>query len=187
MELHEEAWNAYPYCRTVSSNPGYMKNNFYIIIETFHLGDKGESENVHELDKKKLNERTVVPIDIANDSVNDKDFKKDKDPSTFVSEKTVRGPLKGDWIVSAVPVMTCYKLVSIQFKWAGLQNKVETFIHTQEKRLFTNFHIQVFCWLDKWHGKTMADIRALEEETKDKLNEERAKGEIRGTTASEEK
>ena len=30
MEIHEEAWNAYPYCKTVLSNPGYMKGNFYI-------------------------------------------------------------------------------------------------------------------------------------------------------------
>ena len=44
---------------------------------------------------------------------------------------------------------------------------------------------QLFCWTDKWHGMTMADIRALEEETKRKLDEERAKGEIRGTAALE--
>ena len=25
LEIHEEAWNAYPYCKTVLSNPGYMK------------------------------------------------------------------------------------------------------------------------------------------------------------------
>ena len=29
--------------------------------------------------------------------------------------------------------------------------------------------------MDKWHGMTMADIRALEEETKAKLDEERNK------------
>ena len=69
------------------------------MIETYHIGDKGQSENVHELDKKKLKERTVVPIDIANDPVNAADFKKDEDPANFVSEKTGRGPLKGDWIV----------------------------------------------------------------------------------------
>jgi hypothetical protein len=185
LEIHEEAWNAYPYCKTVLSNPGYMKDNFYIVIETYHVADEGKSENVHELDKKKLKERTVVPIDIANDPVNAADFKKDEDPSSFVSEKTGRGPLKADWIASADPVMTCYKLVTIQFKWWGLQNKVETFIHSTQKRLFTNFHRQVFCWLDKWYGMSMADIRALEEETKKKLDEERAKGEIRGTTAIE--
>ena len=44
---------------------------------------------------------------------------------------------------SADPVMTCYKLVTIQFKWWGLQNKVENFIHSTQKRLFTNFHRQV--------------------------------------------
>ena len=37
-DLHEESWNAYPYCRTVLSNPGYMKDNFSIIIETYHKG-----------------------------------------------------------------------------------------------------------------------------------------------------
>ena len=88
------------------------------------------------------------------------------------------------------PVMTAYKLVTVQFKWWGLQDRVENFIHTTEKRLFTNFHRQVrnivkiaeiirtgqvFCWMDKWHGMTMEDIRALEEETKNKLDEERSK------------
>lgn len=44
---------------------------------------------------------------------------------------------------SVDPVMTAYKLVTVQFKWWGLQTKVENFIHTTQKRLFTNFHRQV--------------------------------------------
>ena len=83
-----------------------FQDNFYITIETYHLADKGESENVHELDKKKLKERTVVPIDIANDTVNAADFKKDEDPSTFKSEKTGRGPLTEAWIVRLVSSLT---------------------------------------------------------------------------------
>jgi len=185
LEIHEEAWNAYPYYKTVISNPGYMEEKFYIVIESYHIGDKGQSENVHELDKEKLEERTVVPIDIANDPVNGADFKRDEDPANFVSKKTGRGPLKGDWIATADPVMTCYKLVSCRFKWEVIQNKVEKFIQSTEKRLFTNFHRQIFCWMDKWYGMSMEDIRALEEETKKKLDDERAKGEIRGTTALE--
>ena len=75
LQVHEEAWNAYPYCKTVLSNPGYMKvtlssssrsfsnvtfqDNFYIIIETYHLGDRGDKENVHELEEKKLKKREV--------------------------------------------------------------------------------------------------------------------------------
>ncbi|KAG7169443.1 Phosphatidylinositol transfer protein beta isoform-like [Homarus americanus] len=46
LEIHEEAWNAYPYCRTIISNPGYMKEGFYITIETLHAPDDGELENV---------------------------------------------------------------------------------------------------------------------------------------------
>lgn len=30
----------------VWQNPGYMKDNFYIVIETMHYADKGVSENV---------------------------------------------------------------------------------------------------------------------------------------------
>ena len=89
-------------------------------------------------------------------------------------------------------------------RW-GLQSKVESFIQSTEKRLFTNFHRQVrgegyddsqwylliniffqlFFWTDKWHGMTMDDIRALEEETKRKLDEDREKGDIKGTAALE--
>ena len=51
--------------------------------------------------------------------------------------------------------------------------------------MFIGMYIQVFCWTDKWHGMTMEDIRALEEKTKAELDEERAKGEIRGTKGVE--
>ena len=61
----------------------------------------GDQDNVHELDNKRLKERGVVRIDIANDAVNTADYKKDEDPTTFKSEKTGRGPLSGDWRVSS--------------------------------------------------------------------------------------
>lgn len=38
-------------------------------------------------------------------------------------------------------------------------------------RLFTNFHRQVFCWIDSWFGLTMDDIRAIEDKTREELNE----------------
>ena len=51
--------------------------------------------------------------------------------------------------------MTAYKLVTIQFKWWGLQDRVENFIHSTEKRIFTNFHRQVrnCCWIANIAGK----------------------------------
>ena len=74
-----------------------------------------------------------------------------------------------------------FQLVTVEFKWFGLQNKVEGFIGTTERRLFLNFHRQVFCWTDKWHGMTMEDIRALEDKTKEELENQRMTGEVRGT------
>ena len=51
------------------------------------------------------------------------------------------------------------------------ETKIELFL-CSSKLMFQH---QVFCWMDKWHGMTMADIRALEDETKAKLDEERNK------------
>ncbi|XP_064103825.1 phosphatidylinositol transfer protein alpha isoform-like isoform X3 [Macrobrachium nipponense] len=181
LEVHEEAWNAYPYCKTVISNPGYMKKNFFICIETLHAGDMGTMENAHELTGDKLKLREIVTIDISNDPVKPSDYKADEDPTKFKSEKTGRGPLQGpQWWKKCDPVMTCYKLVTCEFKWFGLQSRIEKFIQDVERRLFTNFHRQVFCWMDRWHGMTMDDIRRLEDKTKEELDQQRQVGDVRG-------
>ncbi|OBS75129.1 hypothetical protein A6R68_14329, partial [Neotoma lepida] len=80
-----------------------------------------------------------------------KDYKADEDPALFHSVKTKRGPLGPNWKSFAVPPpltrpqdepvrlkelantpdcpkMCAYKLVTIKFKWWGLQSKVENFI-----------------------------------------------------------
>lgn len=186
LEIHEEAWNAYPYCRTIITNPNFMKDKFVIIIETLHAPGRGNRENVHELPPEKLKNREVVCIDISNDQVAASDYKKDEDPSSFKSKKTNRGPLVGNWIEKVDPVMTCYKLVTAEFKWFGLQTRVENIIHKSERRLFTNFHRQVFCWMDRWYGLTMEDIRRIEERTQEELDRQRNTGTVRGMTADAE-
>lgn len=40
-----------------------------------------------------------------------------------------------------------------------------------ERKIFLDFHREVFCWIDKWHGMTIADIRDLEERTRRELDE----------------
>lgn len=45
---------------------------------------------------------------------------------------------------------------------------------------------QVFCWIDKWHGLTMEDIRAIEEKTKEELDKQRQQGEVRGMRGDDE-
>ncbi|XP_039752657.1 phosphatidylinositol transfer protein alpha isoform [Pararge aegeria] len=187
LEVHEEAWNAYPYCRTVLTNPGYMKENFIICIESLHVPDVGDQANVHELPPDKLKIREVVHIDIANDPMSSADYKPETDPTKFKSVKTGRGPLVGaNWKSEQNPIMTCYKLVTAEFKWFGLQSKVENVIQKSERRLFTIFHRHVFCSIDDWFGMTMADIRAIEDRTKEELEKLRREGEVRGMRADNE-
>lgn len=108
LAIHEEAWNAYPYCKTVITNPDYMKENFYVKIETIHLPDNGTTENVsfwlnalpkkqdeiqaHGLKGEELAKREIVNINIANDHefLNSGDLHPDTTPSKFQSTKTGR-------------------------------------------------------------------------------------------------
>nr|XP_046230476.1 phosphatidylinositol transfer protein beta isoform isoform X1 [Scatophagus argus] len=189
LVFHEKAWNAYPYCRTIVTNE-YMKDDFMIKIETWHKPDMGTIENVHDLDEQTWRTVEVVPIDIANkEEVAPGDYKPEEDPALFHSTKTGRGPLSPEWkneLSTDCPHMCAYKLVTVKFRWWGLQTKVENFIHKQEKRIFTNFHRQLFCWIDRWVGLNMEDIRRMEEETQKELEELRSKGPIRGTSAAHE-
>ncbi|KAG9333295.1 hypothetical protein JZ751_012882 [Albula glossodonta] len=169
-----------------------MKDDFFIKIETWHKPDMGTTDNPHGLPPEEWEEAEVVPIDIADRSqVDDVDYKPDEDPAIFHSEKTGRGPLGPGWKKelhsSNCPYMTAYKLVTVHFRWWGLQGRVEKFIHKQqEKRLFTNFHRQLFCWLDRWVDLTMEDIRRMEEETQKELDQMRNEGSVRGMKAGED-
>jgi hypothetical protein len=42
--------------------------------------------------------------------------------------------------------------------------------------LFSKFHREVFCWIDRWHGLTMEDIRELERLAQKELDEARRTG-----------
>jgi len=183
-DIHEEAWNAYPYCRTVLTNPGYMKDSFSIVIETLHAPGRGDMQNAHELPQDKLAVRNVVVIDIANDPVPASDYKTEYDPKLFRSEKTGRGQLTDpDWKAKVEPVMTCYKLVTFTCKFFPFTSKIESYAVGVYRRMFTTFHRQLFCSLDGWHGMTIQDIRELEDKTKRDLDKALKEGKVRGSTA----
>eukprot|EP01134_Creolimax_fragrantissima_P001461 CFRG1461T1 len=186
LVLEEEAWNAFPYCKTVLKNPSYMKDNFFIDVSTHHLDDAGTTDNAHNLDSKRLKMRKIVNIDIAVDKVPSADYTKEEDPALVKSTVTGRGPLRKGWQSSANPIMTSYKLVTCEFKWWGLQSRVEKLIMDSDERLFRKFHRQMFCSLDKWHSLTMADIRALEDKAKDEMDKQRKEAELRGVKGEDE-
>lgn len=132
LAIHEKAWNAYPYCRTELTNPDYMGDNFFVRIETLHLPDRGHTANAHMLKPDVLAKRDVININIANDHehLSPADVKPETSPSKFVSSQTGRGHLDVQkWRETCEPVMCAYKLVTVHFKWFGLQNLVEGFAH----------------------------------------------------------
>lgn len=186
LVLTEEAWNGYPYCKTVLKNE-YMKEGFILILESMHSPDKGDQENILKVDEKTLKKRIVEKIDICEPGViTSSDYKESEDPALFKSEKTNRGPLSPGWENTASPIMCCYKLVTVEFKWFGLQTRVENFIQKTNKYLLTKFHRQVFCWIDKWVHMNMDDIRRLEEKTKQELEEKIKQQEKSGTVLATE-
>lgn len=75
-------------------------------------------------------------LDFVKDSLPAGDYSKDEDPKLYVSSATGRGPLAPEWLKdrtvhasAASPVMCAYKLCYVEFKYWGMQTKIEKFIH----------------------------------------------------------
>jgi len=167
LDVYEEAWNAFPLCKTTISCP-LLGERFNMTLQTVHKdNDDGNTHNVHNLNKEMLSQRKIVKLDIAND-----DFPSGcvDDPRKFKSEVTGRGPLIGkDWETQQTPVMWVYKLVVVEFKVWGLQSKVESKIMEFERNLFLRLHRRMFCSIDQWINLSMEQIRAIEDETAKEL------------------
>lgn len=170
--MQEEAWNAYPRCKTVIKCPYFTK--FCLTVETVHMADNGRSENVHGLSKEQLAARQVEIIDIASAA---RDYwsyvvgSNSLDFSNFRSSRTGRGPLLEGWQDRCVPVMTAYKLVTIDAPYWGFGSKVEQALLAGERALFLESHQNCFGWIDEWFGMSMEQIRNLEEQSNSSLNE----------------
>uniref|UniRef100_A0A914HFJ0 Phosphatidylinositol transfer protein n=1 Tax=Globodera rostochiensis TaxID=31243 RepID=A0A914HFJ0_GLORO len=179
--LHERAWNAYPYILTKFTSP-YMKENLELTIQTIYQDNAGTTENPFGLPPDELSRRMVVNIDIANDKehLSRSDIREATRPSMFRSEVTGRGPLRGAWQENTDPLMCCYKLITVNFNLFGFQTLVESYLKKQFPRLLSKFHREMFCMMDRWYGLTLAQIRALEEETQRQLDQLRATGKPRG-------
>lgn len=72
-------------------------------------------------------------IDIVKDPVPPSEYKPEEDPKIFQSVKTRRGPLSENWIQEykkrLLPIMCAYKLCKVEFRYWGMQSKIERFIH----------------------------------------------------------
>lgn len=183
----EEAWNAYPYTKTRYTCPFVEK--FSIEIETYYFPDNGYQENVFNLSGSDLRNRIVDVIDIVKDQC---DYVKDEDPKTYVSQKTGRGPLTESWLEEywsdvkgkqqptpfGKSLMCAYKLCRVEFRYWGVQTKLEKFIHDIAlRKTMVRAHRQAWAWQDEWNGLTMEDIREIERQTQLALQKRMANAE----------
>ncbi|XP_072371667.1 membrane-associated phosphatidylinositol transfer protein 2 isoform X4 [Scyliorhinus torazame] len=170
LRVEEESWNAYPYTRTRYTCPFVEK--FSIDIETYYKPDSGDQANVFNLSTAEKRQRMIDPIDIVKDPIPPNEYKTEEDPKLYKSSKTGRGPLSDDWIDECrkkprkMPIMCAYKLCKVEFRYWGMQTKIERFIHDVGlRKVMLRAHRQAWCWQDEWYGLTMEDIRRLERET----------------------
>ena len=56
---------------------------------------------------------------------------------------------------------------------------MENIIRSQEIKIFTRTMRQLVCTMDEWVGLTMEDIRRMEDEAKEKLDEMESAAEIK--------
>ncbi|KAJ6656641.1 hypothetical protein lerEdw1_003528 [Lerista edwardsae] len=146
LRVEEESWNAYT-CPFVEK--------FSIDIETYYIPDSGEQANVFNLSPAEKRQA----------------YKSEEDPKLYKSEKTTRGPLSENWIAEhknnpgRTPIMCAYKLCKVEFRYWGMQSKIERFIHDVGlRKVMVRAHRQAWCWQDEWYGLTIEDIRQLEKE-----------------------
>ncbi|XP_024918241.1 membrane-associated phosphatidylinositol transfer protein 2 isoform X2 [Cynoglossus semilaevis] len=170
LRVEEESWNAYPYTRTRYTCPFVEK--FSIDIETYYKPDTGSQGNVFSLSSVEKRQRTVDLIDIVKDYIAPHEYLVEEDPKLYQSVKTKRGPLSDNWIeeinqdMCQSPVMCAYKLCKVEFRYWGMQSKIERFIHDVGlRKVMVRAHRQAWCWQDEWYGLTIDDIRQLELET----------------------
>ncbi|XP_024940264.1 protein retinal degeneration B isoform X4 [Cephus cinctus] len=178
LTVKEEAWNAYPYTKTRYTCPFVEK--FFIEIETYYYPDNGHQENVFKLSGSDLRNRVVDIIDVVKDQLYGADYVKEEDPKVYVSEKTGRGPLTESWLEdywgevkgkpqptsSGKSLMCAYKLCRVEFRYWGMQTKLEKFIHDIAlRKMMLRAHRQAWAWQDEWNGLTMEDIREIERQT----------------------
>nr|XP_060627442.1 membrane-associated phosphatidylinositol transfer protein 1 [Anolis sagrei ordinatus] len=166
LQVEEESWNAYPYTRTRYTCPFVEK--FSIEIETYYRPDAGKQNNIFNLNAAERRQRIVDTIDIVRDPISPSEYKVEEDPRLYRSVKTGRGPLGDDWLENATneSLMCAYKLCKVEFRYWGMQSKIEQFIHDVGlRKVMLRAHRQAWCWQDEWTDLTMDDIRRLEEET----------------------
>ena len=93
-------------------------------------------------------------LDFVKDPISSGDYKREEDPLLFQSEKTQRGPLQENWREEYSKackdptnrdksIMCAYKLCKVEFRYWGMQSKIERFIHDIGEDCVTNVRVMI--------------------------------------------
>ncbi|XP_026795829.1 cytoplasmic phosphatidylinositol transfer protein 1b [Pangasianodon hypophthalmus] len=167
----EKAWNFYPY--TITEYTCSFLPKLSIKIETHFENNNGSNENVFE--DKPTPQDSVCFLDILSDPIPDKYYKKDEDLSSWVSDKTGRGPLVDGWRNNTKPIMCSYKRVQCSFEVYGFQGRTEEFIHRNIRDILLVGHRQAVAWIDEWHGMSLEEVREFEKQLQQETNQKMKK------------
>lgn len=139
-------------------------------IESRHAADAGTQDNILGLDDAILKKRVVETLDVAFDPLDPKYYKKEEDPTIWVSKKKERGPLEKGWQEKCEPMMCCYKLVTIEFRYMGFQRRMEGYLDAMLKALMFTFSRQVICMMDEWANLSYDEVLEMEKGIQEELN-----------------
>uniref|UniRef100_F1L9R2 Phosphatidylinositol transfer protein beta isoform n=1 Tax=Ascaris suum TaxID=6253 RepID=F1L9R2_ASCSU len=158
-----------------------MAHSFYV---------KNVGMHIHialNLNKNMLKKREITLLNIYEEKyLKNSDITPETDPRIFHSKLTGRGPLNEDWLKTTESVMCCYKVVQVLFKWKGIQGTIEKLTHMQYPRLFTKFHRETFCWIDRWYNLTFDELKQIDELTNKQLKKQLNDPNKRGTFADDD-
>ncbi|CAI7813807.1 unnamed protein product [Closterium sp. NIES-54] len=172
LRLEEKNWNAYPRSRMELSCPYFT--NFKIVADTYHIADRGDTENALNLSKAELELRKVDHLDIASA---DRDMwsraiaRKRTDPSKIALLKLNRGPLAPGWQKTCEPVMTSYKVIRVDAPYWGFGRQMELAAIAAHRALYLEAYRKCYAWADEWCELTVADARRIEQENIDRMRE----------------
>ncbi|CAI6006355.1 unnamed protein product [Closterium sp. NIES-64] len=170
LRLEEKNWNAYPRSRMELSCPYFT--TFKIVVDTYHLADRGDTENALDLSKADVALRKVDHVDIASA---DRDMwsriiaRKRTDPSKIALLKLNRGPLAPGWQKTCEPVMTSYKVIRVDAPYWGFGRQMELAAIAAHRALYLEAYRKCYAWADEWCEMTVADARRIEQENIDRM------------------
>ncbi|XP_042956982.1 phosphatidylinositol transfer protein 2-like isoform X9 [Carya illinoinensis] len=153
LDVQEEAWSAYPRCKSGLPCPLDVPPCVFLVLVLMSFWffickwmPHYPVLKVHGLSKEQLAAR----IHRLLTSFNIREF--------FVLDR-------------CDPVMTAYKLVTIDAPYWGFGRRLEQALLAGERALFLESHRHCFGWIDEWYGMTVQQIDELLQPNDSTLNE----------------